>query len=73
MPAVRIELGYLTHAGDAARLADPGFRDICAEALLVAVQRLYLPPPEDATTGTMRVDDVLARVRDAERTGARPS
>jgi N-acetylmuramoyl-L-alanine amidase len=66
MPAVRIELGYLTDPGDARRLADPAFRDTCAEALLVAVQRLYLPEEEDATTGTLRVDDVLARVREAE-------
>lgn len=70
MPAVRIELGYLTHAGDAARLADPAFRDVCAEALLVAVQRLYLPPRDDATTGTLRASDVIAMVTDAERTGA---
>lgn len=43
MPAVRLELGYLTHPGDAARLADPAFRDTAAEAVLVALQRLYLP------------------------------
>ena len=66
MPAVRVELGYLTHAGDARRLADPAFRDSCAEALLVAVQRLFLPAEEDATTGTLRASDVMARVRAAE-------
>lgn len=66
MPAVRLELGYLTHAGDARRLADPAFRDSCAEALLVAVQRLFLPADEDATTGTLRIDDVMARVRAAD-------
>lgn len=65
MPAVRVELGYLTDAGDARRLADPAFRDTCAEALLVAVQRLFLPEEEDATTGTLRVDDVMARAREA--------
>jgi N-acetylmuramoyl-L-alanine amidase len=43
MPAVRIDLGYLTNAGDAARLASEQFRDELAEALVVAVQRLYLP------------------------------
>lgn len=67
MPAVRVELGYLTHPGDARRLADPAFRDGCAEALLVAVQRLFLRAEEDATTGTLRVDDVMARVRAAEQ------
>ena len=34
MPAVRIELGYLTNPGDAARLADPAFRDTLAEAIV---------------------------------------
>ncbi|UER55560.1 N-acetylmuramoyl-L-alanine amidase [Kineosporiaceae bacterium SCSIO 59966] len=66
MPAVRVELGYLTDPGDARRLADPAFRDTCAEALLVAVQRLFLPEDEDPATGTLRVDDVLARVRAAD-------
>jgi N-acetylmuramoyl-L-alanine amidase len=43
MPAVRIDVGYLTHAGDAARLADPSLRDTIAEAVLVALQQLYQP------------------------------
>jgi N-acetylmuramoyl-L-alanine amidase len=43
MPAVRLELGYLTNASDAARLASPEFRDVIAEAIVVGVQRLYLP------------------------------
>ena len=59
MPAVRVELGYLTNTGDAAQLGDSGFRDIVADALVVAIQRLYLGD-EDAATGTLRLDDVLA-------------
>ena len=55
MPAVRLELGHLSHPGDAARLADPAFRDIVAEALLVAVQRLYLPADLDPPTGVLRL------------------
>jgi N-acetylmuramoyl-L-alanine amidase len=43
MPAVRVEVGYLTNPGDAARLADPTFRDTVSAALFAAVQRLYLP------------------------------
>lgn len=66
MPAVRVELGYLSQPTDAARLADAAFRDTCAEALLVAIQRLFLPEEDDAPTGTLRLDDVLARVREAE-------
>jgi N-acetylmuramoyl-L-alanine amidase len=59
MPAVRVELGYLTNPGDAAKLGDTGFRDVVADALVVAIQRLYLGD-EDAATGTLRLDDVLA-------------
>jgi N-acetylmuramoyl-L-alanine amidase len=61
MPAVRIEVGHLSHPGDAARLADPAFRDTLAESVVVGVQRLYLDDVDDATTGTLNVADVLAR------------
>jgi N-acetylmuramoyl-L-alanine amidase len=60
MPAVQVELGYLTNAEDAARLADPVFRDTVAEALVVAIQRLYLID-DDRATGTMRLGDVMAQ------------
>lgn len=43
MPAVRIELGYLSNPGDAARLAVPEFRDELAEAIVLAIQRLFSP------------------------------
>ena len=59
MPAVRVELGYLSNPGDAARLADPAFRDVVAEAIAAAVQRLYLPPEQDADTGILRIPDWL--------------
>ena len=58
MPAVRIELGYLTHPGDAARLSDAGFRDVIAEAVVAAVQRVFLPPDEDVPTGTFRLPEL---------------
>lgn len=61
MPAVRLELGHVTSPRDAARLADPGFRDTVAEALLVAVQRLYLPPDLDPPTGVLRLADLATR------------
>lgn len=60
MPTVQVELGYLTNAEDATRLADPVFRDTVAEALVVAIQRLYLID-DDRATGTMRLDDVMAQ------------
>lgn len=58
MPAVRIELGYLTSPIDRAKLVDPLFRDTVAEGLLVAVQRLYLPQDEDPPTGVLRIPAV---------------
>jgi N-acetylmuramoyl-L-alanine amidase len=64
MPAVRVDVGYLTNPGDAARLADPAFRDVVAEAVVVAVQRLYLAPEADSPTGLLRVDEITARQRE---------
>jgi N-acetylmuramoyl-L-alanine amidase len=55
MPAVRLELGYLSSPLDRVRLADPLFRDTVAEGVLVAVQRLYLPQSEDPPTGVLRL------------------
>jgi len=55
MPAVRLEVGHLTNPGDAERLGDPSFRDTVAEALLVAVERLYLPAEADPPTGALRL------------------
>lgn len=55
MPSIHLEPGYLSHPGDHVRLADPGFRDTVAEAVLVAVQRLYLPADVDPPTGTYRI------------------
>jgi N-acetylmuramoyl-L-alanine amidase len=55
MPAVRVEIGYLTNAEDRALLRDGQFRDTIAEGLLVAVQRLYLPVSDDPPTGVMRI------------------
>ena len=60
MPAVRVELGYITNPDDAARLADPAFRDTIAEAVVVAVQRLYLAPELDPHTGVLRLDEIRA-------------
>ena len=70
MPAVRLEAGYLTNPGDARRLADPGFRDVIAEAVVVAVQRFYLSPEADAHTGVLRLSELRAGL--AARSQRRP-
>jgi N-acetylmuramoyl-L-alanine amidase len=58
-PAVRVEIGYLTNPDDRRRLADPAFRDVVAEGIVVAVKRLYLLGENDQPTGTFTFADVL--------------
>jgi N-acetylmuramoyl-L-alanine amidase len=66
MPAVQLDAGYLSNPGDARRLADPGFRDVLAEAVVVAVQRFYLSPEADAHTGVLRVSELRSAIRAAD-------
>lgn len=55
MPAVWVEVGYFTSPVDRAQILDPVFRDVVAEGILVAIQRLYLPADADPPTGVMRI------------------
>lgn len=64
MPAVVIDTGYITNEGDAARLSEAAFRDVLAEAVVVAVQRVYLSPEADPRTGVLRLAELRAAVRD---------
>ena len=57
-PAVRVDLGYISNEGDAARLARAEFRDTVAESFIIAIQRLYLSVDDDAKTGTLRISDL---------------
>ena len=57
-PAVQIDCGYDSNLGDRERLARPDFRDVIAEALVIAIQRLYLAAEDDAKTGTLRIADL---------------
>jgi N-acetylmuramoyl-L-alanine amidase len=57
-PTVRIDLGYMSNPGDLGRLSRPDFRDVIAEALVIAIQRLYLAAEDDAKTGTLRISDL---------------
>jgi len=57
-PTVRIELGYETNPGDVKRVSDPTFRETVVEALMVAIQRLYLSAENDAKTGTLKISDL---------------
>ena len=60
MPTVRIEAGYLSHSEDAARLADPAFLDTLAEAIVIALQRMYLGEDDTNATGVLRLGDLRA-------------
>jgi N-acetylmuramoyl-L-alanine amidase len=62
MPAVIVSLGYLSNPQDALRLSGADFRETLAEAVLVAVQRLYLGE-DDAQTGTLSLGDVQELAR----------
>ncbi|MEV4640228.1 N-acetylmuramoyl-L-alanine amidase [Actinoplanes sp. NPDC049548] len=55
MPAVRVDLGYLTSPADRERLIDPLSREQMVEAILAAVQRMYFPVEADVPTGSIDV------------------
>jgi N-acetylmuramoyl-L-alanine amidase len=55
MPAVRVDLGYLTSPTDRDRLVNPLFREQIVEAILAAVQRMYFPVENDVPTGSIDV------------------
>jgi N-acetylmuramoyl-L-alanine amidase len=55
MPAVRVDLGYLTSPTDRERLISPAFREQVVEAILAAVQRMYYPVENDVPTGSIDV------------------
>lgn len=62
MPAVRIDLGYLSHPEDAALLARPQTLDGIAEGIVVALQRLYLGEADTGHTGVLRLGDLVAHL-----------
>ncbi|WP_307241994.1 N-acetylmuramoyl-L-alanine amidase [Catenuloplanes indicus] len=55
MPAVRVELGYLTSPLDRDRLVNPLFREQAIESIVAAVQRMYYPVENDVPTGSIDV------------------
>lgn len=57
-PSVQIDLGYVSSPVDVERISRSDFRDVIAEALVIAIQRLYLASEDDAKTGTLRISDL---------------
>jgi N-acetylmuramoyl-L-alanine amidase len=59
IPSIQLDIGYLSNPDEAGRLADPVFRQVLADAIVIAIQRLYLLEEDDEPTGTLALDDVL--------------
>lgn len=59
MPSVEIVAGYVTNPHDVEVVTDPQQRDAIAEAIVVAVKRLYLLDSDDQPTGTYSFQDLL--------------
>ena len=59
MPTVEVVTGYLTNPHDVAILTDPSERDTIAEAIVVAVKRLYLLDQDTQPTGTYKFSELL--------------
>ncbi len=64
MPAVRVEVGHVSNPTDAARLSDPALRDVMAEAIVVAIQRLYLGDEDSVRTGVFRLAELRSFMAD---------
>ncbi len=60
MPVAQVDVGYLSNNTDVTLLANPHTRDIIAEAILVAVKRLYLLDKDDQPTGSYTFSRLLA-------------
>ena len=59
MPAVEVVAGYVTNPHDVKIVANPRERDCIAEAIVVAVKRLYLLEEDDKPTGTYSFTELL--------------
>lgn len=63
MPSVEIVLGYVTNPHDMSIITDPTQRDAIAEAIVVAVKRLYLLEQDNKPTGTYSFTELLQEER----------
>lgn len=63
MPAIQVEMGYLSNPDERMRLLSDDFRNRLADGMLVAVKRLYLDGRDDPQTGSFSFSDLLAHER----------
>lgn len=59
MPVIQIVLGYLTNPEDVKILTNPSRRDDIAEAIVIAVKRMYLMEQDTAVTGAYKFSELL--------------
>ena len=59
MPVIQIVLGYLTNPADVKILTNPSRRDDIAEAIVIAVKRMYLMDQDTVVTGTYKFSELL--------------
>jgi N-acetylmuramoyl-L-alanine amidase len=60
MPAVRVDLAYLTSPSDRELVVQAPFRNRTVEAMIAAVQRMYFPVEQDVKTGSIDVSTLRA-------------
>jgi N-acetylmuramoyl-L-alanine amidase len=63
MPAIQVEMGYLSNPVERQKLLNEDFRSRLADGILVAVKRLYLDGQDDPQTGSFSFSDLLAHER----------
>ncbi len=63
MPAIQVEIGYLSNPEERQLLLSDDFRNRLADGILVAVKRLYLDGRDDPQTGSFSFSDLLAHER----------
>lgn len=68
MPAVQIELGYLSNDAERERLVRDEYRNTLADGILVAVKRLYMDGRDDPHTGTFTFSELLAHEQSVHNT-----
>lgn len=60
MPAIHIELGYLSNSRDRAMMSDQSTRENIATAVVAGIQRFYLVSSDDYPTGTWQIPIAIA-------------
>ncbi|WP_018025056.1 N-acetylmuramoyl-L-alanine amidase [Corynebacterium ulceribovis] len=66
MPTVEVSVGYLSNPHDIEVLTDPAHREAIAEAVIVAIKRLYLLEDDFVQTGTFDFRELIEVEKNAD-------